>query len=703
MRVPPLARALHGALVGALACAIAVTTALPARAGWNVPTPRPDFSPADERADGLTNGRARGAEYALTQQAVVPASPATARSKATFRRGLAALKNNRTAEALAAHDALPADALERRVLGWRIALAAPGVSPARLVALMGDVPNWPGQISMRTRLERAIVVRKPSDADLLVAFSAASPRTDAGRLALAGAKLATGEREAARALVAQVWREADLDRSSERAVLRRFGKLITRDDHRARVSRLLAKRRVKGAARIASRAGHERLVAAVGAVARKRRDAARKLDRVPRSERDSAAYGAYLSQYRRRKGRLKDAAQALAAIRTIRSDEMGDRAAREAQRLAIELVRSGASATAYEVAALPLGRSATRRARSAFLAGWIALRFRNAPGVALKHFAALDEVAERPATKARAQYWIGRTHEALGAKAKARAAFTRAAGHRAVFYGQLAAERIGRKALGVNRAGASAGDRTRFAAYEFVRAIALLEEAGEPRLAHSLYRALAQRLESPGELALLAARAERVRGHDFGLYIGRLAANRGLDVPALSHPLGAVTGSVPMSKPDLALAYAVARQESSFRAAARSRAGALGMMQVLPGTAREVTRRLGLPYVKSRLTRDPAYNVRIGTAYLERWRGLLDGSLPLALVAYNAGPTRARNWSKSHGSPATMSVDRAVDWVEMIPFTETRDYVHKVMANHQVYRSRLMDAPLSLGRMLTKD
>ena len=255
----------------------------------------------------------------------------------------------------------------------------------------------------------------------------------------------------------------------------------------------------------------------------------------------------------------------------------------------------------------------------------------------------------------------------------------------------------------MNRAGASAGDRTRFAAYEFVRAIALLEEAGEPRLAHSLYRALAQRLESPGELALLAARAERVRGHDFGLYIGRLAARRGLDVPALSHPLGAVTGSVPMSKPDLALAYAVARQESSFRAAARSRAGALGMMQVLPGTAREVTRRLGLRYVKSRLTRDPAYNVRIGTAYLERWRGLLDGSLPLALVAYNAGPTRARNWSKSHGSPATMSVDRAVDWVEMIPFTETRGYVHKVMANHQVYRSRLMDAPLSLGRMLTKD
>ena len=637
------------------------------------------------------------------QRPVVASAP-SGNAKALFRAGLAAVEADRTAQALGAHDALPAGSLERRTLGWRIALSGPGVPPVRLAELMAQVPDWPGQISLRTRLERAIVASQPGDAGLLTAFSAASPRTDAGRLALAGAKLRAGDKRAARALLHEVWHHAKLDRATERAVLRDYGRLLTRDDHRARVSFLLAERRVKGAARLASRAGMTRTVEAVTAVARGRRDRVRKLDRVPAAERGSAAYGTYLASYRRSADRLKDAATALAGIKTAHSDAMADRAAREAHRLATELLRAGEGATAYKVASLPLGRSETSRARAAFQSGWIALRFRNAPSAALKHFAALEAIAQRPATIARAHYWQGRALAAAGKAGAARAAYEKAARFRAVFYGQLAAEALGRRALDVERAGASDADRARFQAYEFVRAIDLLEGAGEPDLAHALYRALAERLTSPGELALLAARAERARGHEFGLYVGRIATGAtgaARDMPALSHPLGAITGSVPMSKADLALAYAVARQESTFRATARSKAGALGMMQVLPGTAREVARRLGLPYRKGRLTSDPAYNVRIGTAYLERWRGLLDGSLPLALVAYNAGPTRARNWSKSMGNPSAMTVEQAIDWVEMIPFTETRSYVQKVMANHQVYRSRLLDAPLSLGAMLT--
>ena len=637
---------------------------------------------------------------------VVATAPSTAATRALFSKGLAALVANRTGEALAAHDALPANSLERRTLGWRIALSGPGVAPVRLAELMAQVPDWPGQISLRTRLERAIVASRPGDAGLLTAFSAAGPRTDAGRLALAGAKLRAGERDAAAKLLRKVWHEAKLDRATERAILRDYGALLTVDDHRARVSFLLAERRVKGAARLAKRAGMTRTVEAATAVARRRRDRARKLDRVPKGERGSAAYGAYLARHRRGDGRLKDAAGALEGIRKAHSPLMADRAAREAHDLAMELVRAGDTRTAYKVASLPLGRSDTARAKAAFRSGWIALRHRNAPGVALDHFKALERVAQRPATIARAHYWQGRAHAALNDDAKARAAYGRAARFRAVFYGQLAAEALGRPALGVERAGAGDAERARFGSYEFVRAIDLLEAEKQPKLAHALYRALAERLDRPGELALLAARAERSRGHEFGLYVGRVATGAtgggGRDIPALSHPLGAITGSVPMSKADLALAYAVARQESTFRATARSRAGALGMMQVLPGTAREVARRLDLPYRKSRLTSDPAYNVRIGTAYLERWRGLLDGSLPLALVAYNAGPTRARNWSRDHGNPAAMSVARAVDWVEMIPFSETRSYVQKVMANHQVYRSRLLGAKLSLGEMLTR-
>ena len=657
--------------------------------------PVPAARPAAEAPAPQAETRANAPEALKTALTSEPGS---------FRRfsaGIKALQAKRTGDALAALDRLPPNSVEGRTLAWAIALYGAGAPALHIASVTAAQPDWPGQTTLRTNMERAIVRGNAGAGALRVAFANAAPLTSTGRIALARAELAAGNRAAAAKLVSKTWREDDLSPQTEARVRRDFGKLLTRDDHRTRVERLVAKKRIKGASALAGKAGFKRLVAAAGAVRRKRGDRARLLDRVPRAQRNEALYKVYLAQHRRLAGRLSDAASAIAGMKKPRSGALGDVAAREAYRIATELLHVGKTKAAYQVAKLDVAESASRRADAAFQAGWIALRYRNAPGVADKHFKRLEKIAKRPINSARAAYWRGRVASAQGRKGDAAAFYKRAAGWNTTFYGQLAAERLGRKSLGITRTRATGDDRSRFKRYELVRALELMEKAGAKRYARPLYSTLAKRLRSPGEVAILAARHERRGDHRSALIVGKLATARGLKAPSLSHPLGAITGSIKLSKRDLALAYGVARQESAFQRDARSRADALGLMQLLPGTAKQVSRQVGLRYARAKLTRDPAYNVRLGTTYLRQNRKRLGGSLPLALVAYNAGPSRAKNWKAEFGNPRAMSLDDAIDWVEQIPFNETRNYVKKVMANHQVYRARILGTRPNLGSLLT--
>ena len=618
-----------------------------------------------------------------------------------FKSGIAALRAKRVAEALATVDRLPENSVERRTLAWAVALYGAGAPATHIARVAAQQPNWPGQTTLRTNLEYAIVRANPSGGALRVAFGAQPPQTVTGRLALARAELAAGNRKAAQKLVRTVWRESDFGQGTEARILRDHGRLLTLDDHRVRVERLVGKRRFTDAARLAPKAGYKRLASAAIASARKRKDRIGKLDRVPGKLRSEPMYGLALAQSRRLAGRYTDAATALIDAKRPRAKPLQDRAAKEQYRLATELLHEGETRLAYRVAAREFGGTDARRAGQAFQAGWIALRFRNDADTARKHFDRLAKIAEKPISMSRAAYWQGRAAAAAGRKGDAQTYYKRAAKWPTTFYGQLAAERLGRRKLDVARTRASAGDRKRFGGYELVRGLELLEKAGARRYARPLYATLAKRLDDPGEVALLAVRHERRGDYRQALVVGKLAAARGMVAPSLSHPIGAIAGSVELSKRDLALAYGVARQESAFQRDARSSADALGLMQLLPGTARQVSRKVGLRYTRARLTRDPAYNVRLGTTYLRDNRRRLGGSLPLALVAYNAGPSRARNWSKEFGNPRTMSVDKAIDWAEMIPFDETRNYVQRVMSNHQIYRARIMGASLNLGSLLT--
>ncbi|MEP4563281.1 MAG: lytic transglycosylase domain-containing protein, partial [Nitratireductor sp.] len=474
----------------------------------------------------------------------------------------------------------------------------------------------------------------------------------------------------------------------EAAFLRAFGAVLPAEDYRYRAERMLYEDRIRSAERVAARAGAEALVAAWGAVIRNRDNAGALLDAVPESQRSAGYYHAK-AKFLRRQGRFVEAADTLAdASRDGEREIDPDAWWIERRVLSRELLDSGETERAYRVAADHAAESAAAIADAEFHAGWYALRGLDDAKRAAAHFARIAAVSSGPISLARAHYWLGRTAEA-GGPGEAEQEYRRAAAHGTAFYGQLAAARLGQNTIVAGYPEPTAADRGRFAGREIVAAIDRLERAGHGWRADVLYRGLAGELTSPGEIALLAARAQGRGNHFLALKISKIAAARGIDTGALAYPLGAIPPSADVAEAGKALAYAVARQESEFNVAAISGAGARGLLQLLPGTARDMARKTGLAYSAARLTSDAGYNATLGAAFLDEQLARFDGSYVLTFAGYNAGPRRAAEWAERYGDPRGADIETVIDWIERIPYTETRNYVQRVMENYQVYKMQL--------------
>lgn len=625
-----------------------------------------------------------------TITATIPRAQAPAAINGSLKTALDALSSRDAGRALAIRNSMPANDLDRHILTWVLALSgAEGLPSSEIARAAGELGGWPGMPAIQRNVERALY-RENAPAKAVVSYlGKRRPQTTEGMVLLARAYLAGGDRTIARRLLAPWWANARLDAKDETLILREFSGVLTREDHQARFIRMLYKNRQQSAARIAALAGAESLYAAYAAVNKRAPDAARKLNGVHRTWQTNPAYLFLKIQYLRRSEKFTEAAQLMMkAPRDAASLADPDAWWVERRVLSRELLDIGKPQLAYRLAAAHSAETPAMAADAEFHAGWYALRALNNAGLAQKHFARIAQISSRPVSASRAYYWMGRAAEA-GGGGNARQFFQRASYYGTAFYGQLAAARLGNGALQLPYPKPTVEDRARFDSREPVRAIRRLEAIGYGNRAQSLYINLAQELSSVGELALLAVMAERNSNHYLALRVGKIAAGRGLDVGALSHPIGAIPANANIKGSGAALAYAIARQESEFNVSAVSGAGARGLLQLLPGTAKGVAQRAGLAYSASRLTTDAAYNATLGAHYLAEQIERFNGSYILTFAGYNAGPRRASEWVARYGDPRGRNIDEVIDWIERIPYTETRNYVQRVMENYAVYKSRL--------------
>jgi soluble lytic murein transglycosylase len=355
-------------------------------------------------------------------------------------------------------------------------------------------------------------------------------------------------------------------------------------------------------------------------------------------------------------------------------------------------LNDGHPKVAYEIAAKHGLVSGDNFIEAEFLAGWIALRFLNDPNLALKHFLSLRRVATSSKSIALGEYWLGRTGLELGDRGAAMVHFYNAAKYPQYFYGQL-----GRQSLDVKPAHLqitktpvpTEADIRSFLARDGVRAMGIARATGLDGSMSQFFLALSRKLTNPAEVVLLAEFAKATGDPQIALRLSKIAFNRDLPLGDYALPIGVIPQfrSLITDRVDLALVHALSRQESEFNAAAKSPVGAAGLMQLMPATARAVAKAYRLKFDSAQLT-NPTYNTQLGEAHL---RDLIDsyrGSYFLSLAAYNAGGGRVAEWIKTFGDPRDPQVD-PIDWIERIPFTETRQYVIKIMETLQLYRSRL--------------
>ncbi|WP_316226280.1 lytic transglycosylase domain-containing protein [Bradyrhizobium sp. SZCCHNS3052] len=582
------------------------------------------------------------------------------------------------------------DPVARKLAEWVILRSDNNnASVERYRAFIAANPSWPSQSFLRRRLEAALWDDKRDDAVVWSWFENESPLSAKGKFALARVMLNRGDRANAERLVRDAWRNDAMSEETENNILDQYGALLSGGDHKARMDTLLYGSEHEAAMRAARRlgSGHVALAKARIAAYRKASNSQSLLDAVPRELHGDAGYIFSRIQLLRRDEKFAEAAQLMLNApkdpgRLHNLDEWWI----ERRLLARKMIDTGEYRSAYLIArdaALP--NRDIYKTEQEFTAGWIALRFLNDPATAAQHFARIGVGSVNPTTLARAGYWQGRAAEAMGRMQEARAAYTSAAEQSTSYYGQLARAKLGLPQLGLNAAPSGRGRGVE--RLEVVRAVQLLYELDEGEVAIPIFADMGDNGD-PDVLVGIAEIAARNSDARAMLLVGKAALNRGLPFDHYAYPVTGIPAFRALGpEVEQSVIFSIARQESAFNQAVVSPAQAYGLMQVTPDAGRYVCKRAGVSFDLNRMKTDPVYNAQLGAAELG---GLLEdyrGSYIMTFAAYNAGRGSVRKWVERYGDPRDPKVD-AVDWVELIPFAETRNYVQRVMENLQVYRAR---------------
>jgi len=608
---------------------------------------------------------------------------------------------------LAQGDAVAAaseDKIVRTALEWVALRSFPRESGfERLQAFMQAHPTWPALDWLKKRSEESLFGDHKSGTLIKTYFSGVAPETPAGKLALARVLTDDGKTSEAAALVRSVWREADLNPQIEAKVKADFGSYLEKADHKYRADRLLYKGETASAFRAAALAGPDVLaLAKARAAVIEEAPSDKLLAKVPPALRKDPGFLFAEIHKLRHAEKIRAATDILlAAPRDPALLIDGDAWWIERRLLARKLLDQNDAATAYKLCAEHSAMSHEMKIEAEFHAGWIALRFLNDPVRAAVHFDAVAKLAETPMSRSRAAYWQGRTAEAStadGAAAAARGFYEQAANYPATYYGQLARGKLGLASLPIRSiANEAKGDERD----DSIKVIEILYAVGEKDLAAPLVYEAAHHLADESQVAALASLVARQHDAHLSLNVGKIVSQRGMPIDALAFPDYGVPSFAPLENSAApSIVYSIARQESAFDSTAVSSAGAKGLMQMILSTAKRTAERARVPFDQKRLLTDAAFNAQLAARHLGELLAEQKGSYILAFAAYNAGGKHVKEWLDAYGDPRKPGVD-AVDWVERIPFTETRNYVQRVIENLAVYQVRFGESePASTEALL---
>lgn len=557
-------------------------------------------------------------------------------------------------------------------------------------------PDWPRQMALRLRAEEAIQTESVSIDELQRWFAAYPPVTARGKWRYVDAlRREGGKYESGRILsdkqttdwIREIWRGGDWGSVEEQNFLRDYGDRLTIEDHNARIDNLLwmghtsaAKEDIKLAD-----AAHRKLFEARIAVQTNESGLDKKIDQVPESLRHDAGLLFDRIQWRNKRGKDEGVRELLLQAPSSLPHPEKWWPIQKAQ--IVKLMDEERYEQAYKLASKHYQQDGLERVEAEWIAGRLALFFLNHPSDAYRHFYALYQNSRYPISRSRGAYWAGIASRRYGHEDIALRWFAKAWEFPTAFYGLLAGLELGKKSVVFPSPARSAhAARAEFGKQELPRLIVTLTKAKEFWRAKELLLHLVDHGRNQAERVLAIEWAQHHTRKDIALQSAKRAWQEyGILVADVNYPLLAVTGKAEV---ETALVLSIARQESEFRPDAQSAAGAVGLMQVLPTTARHVASRNGIRYSSHRLKNSEHYNMEIGALYLQRLIARYDGALVLAIASYNAGPGRVTSWIKELGDPREEGVD-VVEWIESIPYYETRNYVQRVLENLQVYRARL--------------
>ena len=556
--------------------------------------------------------------------------------------------------------------------------------------------------------EHKLATEKVSPKKIINSFASSDPLSGFGRMILGESFILTGNKEIGAKFIKEGWITAELTKSELKFYRKKFKEYLNADDYIKRADYLAWNNKhwdLKRLLRYLPK-DYELLYNARQLLMSKSYGVDTAISKVPTKFRNDAGLNYERLKWRRKRGRVDSSVEILLSVEN-RKDYLvrPDKWWVEREIISRSLIYKKKYELAYKISSNHSMTEGPEFAAAEWMSGWIALSFLNDPLLAKDHFENFYNNVGYPISVARGSYWLGRTYKELGDKELSTKWYTEASNYLTTYYGQLAFLELNpnsnfelSKDIEIQKE-----YRNYFFKKDIVKVIYLLDELDEDKYTKHMLRYLANDNIENGSEVLAAELATNIERFDFAIQISKFASYEKRFHNKYNYPIMGTPKNINGRKiPESAFILSIIRQESEFDLSANSHAGAQGLMQLMPYTAKLVSKQAKLPYVRSRLTSDPEYNINLGSHYIAGLILNYDGAYPFAIAAYNAGPNRVKYWKKINKNPQTKQIDY-VDWIELIKFRETRNYVQRVLENYNVYRYILEQRPIKMKDFFKDD